>query len=188
MALALFLPPSAHAIRVFFDYWVFHALGSGPYVEIATSFDPASMNGIPADSLITFAGELTIVFSQGGTVRDFDQELEQDLSFKIRGETFKMRYVRPEILQSWESENIEGAAEADALKILDERIVFFLDQNGDSSARWEALRKRDDDPVTLGQLTELVTWMVEVQSGRPTTAPSPSASGRGRTAASSKAG
>lgn len=121
-------------------------------------------------------------------MRDFDQDLEQDLSFKIRGETFKMRYVRPEILQSWESENIEGAAEADALKILDERIVFFLDQNGDSSARWEALRKRDDDPVTLGQLTELVTWMVEVQSGRPTTAPSPSASGRGKTAASSRAG
>ncbi|MFN9393063.1 MAG: GWxTD domain-containing protein [Flavobacteriales bacterium] len=71
MALALFLPPSAHAIRVFFDYRVFHAPGSGPYVEIATSFDPASMNGIPADSLITFAGVLTIVFSQGGTVRDF---------------------------------------------------------------------------------------------------------------------
>jgi hypothetical protein len=119
-------------------------------------------------------------------MRDFDQDLEQDLSFKIRNETFKMRYVRPEILQSWENENIEGAAEADALKVLDERIVFFLDQNGDSAGRWDALRKRDDDPVTLGQLTELVTWMVEVQSGRPTLPPSPSGSGRGKTAASSK--
>jgi len=121
-------------------------------------------------------------------MRDFDQELEQDLTFKIRGETFKMRYVRPEILQSWENENIDGASEADALKVLDQRIVFFLDQNGDSGERWGKLRERDDDPVTLGQLTELVTWMVEVQSGRPTTPPSPSASGRGRTAVSSKAG
>jgi hypothetical protein len=121
-------------------------------------------------------------------VRDFDQELEKDLSFKIRGETFTMRYVRPEVLQSWENENIEGANEADALKVLDERVLFFLDQNGDNAERWKALRARESDPVTLGQLTGLIEWMVEVQSGRPTIPPSPSASGRGRTAASSKAG
>lgn len=121
-------------------------------------------------------------------MRDFDQELEKDLSFKIRGETFTMRYVRPEVLQSWENENIEGANEADALKVLDERVLFFLDQNGDNAERWKALRARESDPVTLGQLTGLIEWMVEVQSGRPTIPPSPSASGRGRTAASSKAG
>ena len=36
--------------------------------------------------------------------RDFDAELSEDLEFVVAGETFKMKYVRPEVLAAWEDE------------------------------------------------------------------------------------
>jgi hypothetical protein len=118
--------------------------------------------------------------------RDFDQEFSQDLEFKIAGESFKMRYVRPEVLASWEDESVSEKSE-DAIKKIDERIKLFLDQSNGSGERWDSLRVREENPVTMGQLNAVLMWMVEVQSGRPTPPPSPSAPGRGKTAASSGA-
>ena len=46
----------------------------------------------------------------------------------------------------------------------------------------------DNEPVTIGQMNAILTWLMEEQTGRPTEAPSPSDSGPGKTAASSKAG
>jgi hypothetical protein len=119
-------------------------------------------------------------------VRDFDQELSQDLEFKIGGESFRMRYVRPEVLASWEDETV-GANSESALQTLDQRIKMFI-ADEDGGERWDALRKREEAPVTMGQMDALLVWMVEVQAGRPTEQPSPSAPGRGRTAVSSTAG
>lgn len=119
--------------------------------------------------------------------RDFDQELESDLEFKIGGESFRMRYVRPEVLAAWD-QNAPADKPEEALKELDERVKLFLENVNGAAERWDALRAREENPVTMGQLNALLMWMVEVQSGRPTSPPSPSVPGRGRTATSSKAG
>lgn len=66
----LIVPDSA-AIRVYFDYRVFHAPGSGPYVEITTSFETMDMKGVPVGEELSYSAELTLVFSQGGAVKEF---------------------------------------------------------------------------------------------------------------------
>lgn len=112
-------------------------------------------------------------------MRDFDSELlEDDLSFQIGGEVFKMRYVRPEVLASWEDEGINDNSE-DLLKKQDERIGAFLASDEDRK-RWITLREREDNAVPMVQVNEVLRWMVEVQTSRPTTPPSPSASGPGK--------
>lgn len=119
-------------------------------------------------------------------MRNFDEILETDLEFQIGGEQFKMRYVRPEILASWEDEPIDSKSD-ELLKRQDERICAMLNGDDGSRDRWMALRGRDDDALPMVQLNELLRWMIEVQTSRPTTTPSPSATGRGKTAATSKA-
>jgi hypothetical protein len=118
--------------------------------------------------------------------RNFDQDLSEDLEFIVAGETFKMKYVRPEVLAAWEDEEVADKSET-ALRQMDERIKLFLDNSNGAIERWDTLRAREDNPVSMGQINDLLLWMVEVQSGRPTTPPSPSVTGRGKTAASSKA-
>lgn len=117
--------------------------------------------------------------------RNFDEELNQDLSFTIGGETFQMRYVRPEVLASWEDEP-DSEKSAEILKRQDERIEQFL-VSEENRERWRKLRAREDDALPLVHVTELLRWMVEVQTARPTNPPSPLVSGRGKTAPSSRA-
>lgn len=119
-------------------------------------------------------------------MKNFDEILEQDLEFQIGGEKFKMRYVRPEVLASWE-EDVGDEKSAELLKKQDERIIMFLNGDDGSRDRYLALRKREENAVPMVQINELLRWMIEVQTSRPTPTPSLSASGRGRTAATSKA-
>lgn len=116
--------------------------------------------------------------------RNFDEEKADDLEFTIGGEKFTMKFVRPEVIAAWEDEPADTSSAA-ALQSLDKRIGLFLGGNGEIE-RWQALRAREENPVTMGQLNSLLMWMIEVQSGRPTMPPSPSASGRGRTVVPSK--
>jgi hypothetical protein len=115
-------------------------------------------------------------------MRSFD--IQQDLDFQIGGETFHMKTVRPEVLASWEDAPIPENS-ADALKVLDERLLIFLDNGNGQHERWKALREREDNALSMGQLRAVLEWMVEVQSTLPTEPPSPSARGRGKTATSS---
>ena len=117
--------------------------------------------------------------------RNFDQERSQDLEFVIREEKFKMRIVRPEVIASWEDEEMPSKS-VDALKYTDEKIKMFLENSDGSHERWDELRKREADPVSMGELNEILVWMVEAQSARPTQQPSPSAAGRGQTGRSSR--
>jgi hypothetical protein len=118
-------------------------------------------------------------------MRNFDEILEQDLEFQIGGEQFKMRYVRPEVLAVWEDEPIDEKS-ADLLKRQDDRIMVMLNGDDDSRERWLAMRNREDKALPMVQLNELLRWMIEVQTSRPTNTPLPSASGRGKTAATSR--
>lgn len=119
-------------------------------------------------------------------MRNFDELLEDDLSFQIAGETFRMRYVRPEVLASWEDDSLDEKS-ADLLKRTDERIMVMLNGDDDSRDRWQKLRAREDKAIPMVQLNELMRWMIEVQTSRPTITPSPSESGRGKTARTSGA-
>lgn len=116
--------------------------------------------------------------------KNFD--VEQDLEFTLAGETFKARIVRPEVIAAWEDQEIPEKS-VDALKLNDERIELFLDQEDGNVERWRALRAREDNPVSMSQINQLLVWLVELQTTFPTEQPSPSGPGRGRTAATSAA-
>lgn len=130
-------------------------------------------------------------------MQNFDENKQAEREFQVGGEKFRWRYVRPETLallaRQLHSDNGGGAADvADdgstpTLRHLDEQVMVFLDSD-EAKERWRNLRLREEDPVTSGQLQDIVIWLVEQQSVRPTETPSPSAPGRGRTAATSKAG
>ncbi len=118
--------------------------------------------------------------------RNFDELLTEDLSFVVGGETFTMQYVRPEVLAEWEDETLPDEMTAAArIERLDRRIESFL--TPDDRDRWRTLRANTDRAVPFGQLQEIVTWMVEMQTARPTLTPSASAGGRGSSGASSSA-
>ena len=60
------------AVRVLFDYRVFHAPGEGPYVEIFTSFEGATFALTPADSgLYQSHAEMTLIVNRNGQIVDF---------------------------------------------------------------------------------------------------------------------
>jgi hypothetical protein len=119
---------------------------------------------------------------------NFDDLLTKDRSFVVRGETFGFLDVAPEVLSGFDvSENgTKGEADENAVwKIMDAQIMLFLNES--DQKRWKELRSRKEEPVTIAQLTAILTWLMEEQTGRPTEQPSASASGRGRTAPSSGA-
>ena len=118
-------------------------------------------------------------------MKNFDDMLSKDREFTVRGETFEWRDVRPEVLTQFDDDEPEGADEKVVWDVIDARILQFL--SPEDQKRWKELRAREERPVTIAQMNELVTWLIESQTGRPTVQPSPSEVGRGRTAATSKA-
>lgn len=116
-------------------------------------------------------------------MRDFDDLLTKERKFKIQGETFEWRDVRPEVLTSFQVDT-NGNDDNAVWKLMDAQILLFIAE--DEHERWAELRAREKSPVTIAQLNAVLTWLMEEQTGRPTETPSPSAPGRGRTAASSK--
>lgn len=114
--------------------------------------------------------------------RNFDDLLEKDHFFTIRGEKFDYLDVKPEVLTAFELRKNGKKSEADSTwDALDQQIMVFLPD--EQHARWKELRAREKDPITIKQLTELIKWLMEVQTGRPTEQPSPLVSGPGRSAA-----
>ena len=124
--------------------------------------------------------------------RNYDEMRDQqDLTFVIRGETFKLRRCRPEAfgqIEEIEKKFADATTFEEISAINEERLMLLLDDGNGAIARWEKLRQSEDDPVTYGEITDISRWAVEEITGLPTMQPSPSEGGRGRTAASSKAG
>lgn len=117
-------------------------------------------------------------------MKNFDDMLPQDREFTVGGETFHWRDVRPEVLTAFEPSD-NGSDENATWRMMDDQILLFI--AADEHDRWKELRVRDDRPVTIAQLNAILLWLMEEQTGRPTVPSSPSAPGRGRTAATSKA-
>lgn len=122
--------------------------------------------------------------------KSFDDLISQERTFVVRGETFTWRDVRPEVLtafQPTEEEPEEGKAADNSgiWKQLDEQIQLFLVP--EDVERWQKLRARDENPVTIVQLNAILEWLVGEQTERPTQTPSPSGTGRGKTGRSLQA-
>ena len=134
-----------------------------------------------------------------GVAMDFDQERQARVArlrtFRIGGEQFTVRAsVRPEALLDWESVGGDTSAE-ETLRVIDSTILALVEnENGQAGAheRWQALRTREDDAVSLEDLLDVMAWLMEQQTGRPTVQPSdsstkPEQAGTNSTDASSSA-
>ena len=125
-------------------------------------------------------------------MQNFDEKRQQrqeaDRGFQIGGETFVVRSgVRPEVLAQYETIR-EGMAAAEVLTTLDDLVLQSIEDADGGHDRYRALRERDDDPLTLEDLTALTEWLVEQHAGRPTRRPSRSTNGRRRTGTTSTEG
>lgn len=118
-------------------------------------------------------------------MRSFD--ITEDMTFEVCGEKFTVKTVRPEVLALWEDETDPETAVA-ALEVVDKRILAFLDNGNGQHDRWKAMREREDNSPSMGQIRGILEWMIEVQTARPTNPPSSSGRGRGAPAATSQAG
>jgi hypothetical protein len=120
-------------------------------------------------------------------VKKFSEALVEDREFEFSGELFKYRYVHWSVLTAivdgGSGNGKEPTATENVQEIVDS-IPKFIEPDGDE--RIHKLLTDTDKPVPIGQVNALYEWLLEVTSGRPTVAPSPSEPGPGTTARSSK--
>lgn len=117
--------------------------------------------------------------------RNFDDLLTPERTFVVRGETFTWQDVRPEVLDEILAPSENGDSKG-MWERQDEMIMFFLVP--EDHERWQNLRSRDKEPVTIAQFNAILEYLVEAQTERPTQTPSPSGPGRGKRARSSQDG
>lgn len=109
-------------------------------------------------------------------MKNFDEKrkirADRDRSFTIGGESFVIKSgLRPEVMLPWESIG-ETTAASEVLVTIDQLVHEMIEPADDAHARYDALRQRDEDPVTLEDLQELIEWLIAEQTGRPTGQPS----------------
>lgn len=126
-------------------------------------------------------GQLTTI-----TVSRAARLTSQDNQFRLNGETFTVRPgVAPEaILDYYRMLNGElgDLKEEQALQIFDQTVLAFLEPGQEEA--WRRARRPDcDNPVTVADIRGVVQWLIERQSGRPTSPPSGSTPGSSATEA-----
>jgi hypothetical protein len=113
--------------------------------------------------------------------RNFDEarqaRKDKDRQFTIGGEFFFMKPgVKPEVFAGYDDITPETTA-TQTLEMIDGIILDMVEPHNDAHARWHALRAKEDDPITLADMTSVVDWLIAEQTGRPTQQPSPSGPG-----------
>lgn len=111
-------------------------------------------------------------------MKNFDEQralrAQADRGFVIGGEEFLRRTsVRPEATEPWENVTIDST-QKETLAAIDETVCNLIEPGEKSEAhkRWMKLRLREDDAVSLGDMLELIQWLVAEQTQRPTEPPS----------------
>lgn len=120
-------------------------------------------------------------------MKDFDKERKArqwpaaERTFLLGGETFVAKTgIHPSQFAGYDNiETAEGVKET--LAIVDDLILAMIEPDDDSHGRYLQIRANMDDPITVEDLLELVKWLVEIQTGRPTGPPSASAPGQAST-------
>jgi hypothetical protein len=124
--------------------------------------------------------------------RNYDEIRDaEDLSFVIRGQTFRLKRARPEDLARLiDAEEARTGEEkfSDAFAFAEERLLALIDQSNGALEAWQNIRASETDPVTFGEVMDLSNWAVTELTRLPTLRPSPSEPGPSKTAATSKAG
>lgn len=102
--------------------------------------------------------------------------INKDRSFILGGQTLQYRAsVQPEVFIEWSTVKV-GGTDADSLPILDKLVTEMLVP--ESVTIWNELRKvADDYALSLEDITDVIEWLAEMQTGRPTEQPSASADG-----------
>lgn len=124
--------------------------------------------------------------------KDFDAERRErnalheaqlgDRSFTLGGETFTYRpIVSYTVLESlMNTDDLEGV---ELVRALEQGMLDLL-EDGQEEKFLKVIHSKTD-PWTFQDLNELVKWVTEAQSGRPTLAPLPSTGGDATTSTSS---
>lgn len=118
-------------------------------------------------------------------MKKFSDGLAKDRDFEFLGELFKYKLVHWSVITGIVdgSGNGKDPTATQSVQELIDLIPTFIDDADDGPARMKNLLGGTDKAVPIGQVNALYEWLLEVSSGRPTEAPSPSPAGRGRTAA-----
>lgn len=116
-------------------------------------------------------------------VKNFDEQRalrgKGNRKFQIGGEVFTRRSsVRPEAVAGWEEIGKRGSemGSEEVLETMDQVICNLIEpgpQNRDHK-KWRKIRSREEDPITLDDMIELITWITEDMTGRPTQQSEPS--------------
>lgn len=116
-------------------------------------------------------------------MRDFDEDRakreQTDRRFRLAGRDFRfLPAVRPEDFADYVDfiQDSTRYSEHDAIKLLDRTVVAFLEPEFEQAWR-EAREEQSANPVTARDIIDLITWMTEVQSARPTEPSSASGTG-----------
>lgn len=126
-------------------------------------------------------------------MKDFDEarraRLERDRSFQIGGQVLTYRpAVPPEALLAY-NKAITGevtATEEEWISIYDETILSMLEEGQEDG--WKIVRDpKAANPLNVQDLNELLQWLLEEQTGRPTGQPSDSSTSSGGNGTQSKA-
>lgn len=137
-----------------------------------------------------------------------DKARLSDLSFTFAGEMFNRRaQVIPEVLlpldeikapvrgpknaENPEGEILEaGSTVGEDFAAIDKVIIACIDTEDDETAegRYLALRQNTKDVVTVSDLRELMEWLIQECSGRPTGRPADSQPTAGPTGTTSTGG
>jgi hypothetical protein len=99
-----------------------------------------------------------------------DEATRTEREFLLGGERFTAAArVRPEAFMEWDSIDMENTPAAEILANADKTILSLIEKKDGAHDRYRAVRENEEDPLSLEDLTDLIQWLVEVQSGgRPT--------------------
>jgi hypothetical protein len=131
---------------------------------------------------------------EGGvcTMKDFDAERHErhaqleaemgDRAFVLGGVTFHFRPVTSYTVMG-EIGSGQDITAAELIGIMEQSLVKMLEPGQEE--KFLAILRSDDDPLDFQDLTDLVGWVAEQQTGRPTKASSPSTGGDAPTSTTS---
>jgi hypothetical protein len=125
---------------------------------------------------------------------DFDEARKnEDRDFVIRGQTFTIQRVRPEVMNEIEQLDrafleVEEPTYSDVVTLAENRLCLLIDDHNGAVDRWRELRAREEDPVEYGEIMAISRKAFELVSGLPTMPPVASTGGDGTTDSSSTGG
>lgn len=114
--------------------------------------------------------------------REARKKTEDERTFILGGETFVAKDgVHPSALAAYDAIT-EAAGVMATLATVDDLILAMIEDRDNAHARYRVIRDNTENVISVEDLLELVKWLVELQTGRPTGQPGDSSLGPPSTA------